>query len=80
MATSKRQIGDINPNDQVLLLRSERPGTDHLQYVWVLLCANRNSQGLICGHRYGANGSDFHHRKCPACQGGATGLDIDGLI
>lgn len=80
MATSKRQIGDINANDQILLLRSDRPGTDHLQYVWVLLCARRNTEGLICGHRYGANGSDFHHRKCPVCQRGAPGLKIEGLL
>lgn len=80
MATSKRQIGDITPNGQVLLLRSDRSGTDHLQYVWVLFCARRDTQGLICGHRYGANGSDFPHRICPVCQGGAAGLDIDGLI
>ena len=32
--------------------------------------------GAICGARYGANGSDFHQRKCPNCQGGMPGLDI----
>ncbi len=80
MTTSKRQLGDINGNEQVLIARSNRPGTDHLQYVWVLVCARRLENGSICGYRYGANGSDFHHRKCPSCQSSASGLDIDGLI
>ena len=80
MAASQRRPGDINPNDQVLIARTDRPGTDHLQYVWVLVCARRLADGKICGHRYGANGSDFHNRKCPDCQNGAAGLDIEGLI
>jgi hypothetical protein len=25
---------------------------------------------------YGANGSDIHLRLCPACQGGASGLEV----
>ena len=80
MATSKRQLGDINVNDQILILRTGRPGTDHMQYVWVLGCARRTDNGELCGCRYGANGSDFHHRKCPQCQGGAAGLEIEGLV
>lgn len=80
MATSQRRPGDINSNDQILIARTDRPGTDHLQYVWVLLCARRAADGAICGHRYGANGSDFHIRKCPKCQGGKPGLDIEGLV
>ena len=42
--------------------------------------AKRNADDTICGHRYGANGSDFHIRKCPKCQGGAEGLSIEGLL
>ena len=80
MAVSQRRPGDINPNDQILIVRTDRPGSDHLQYVWVLVCARRNADGAICGHRYGANGSDFHIRKCPRCQGGAAGLSIEGLL
>ncbi|MBS3850209.1 hypothetical protein KD146_16030 [Devosia sp. BSSL-BM10] len=80
MAVSQRKPGDINPNDQILIARTDRPGTDYLQYVWVLVCARRNPGGAICGHRYGANGSDFHIRKCPSCQRGAAGLDIEGLL
>lgn len=80
MGISIRQLGDISRNDQVLTARTNRPGTDHMQYVWVLVCARRLDNGDLCGHRYGANGSDFHHRKCPMCQGGAAGLSVDGLI
>lgn len=80
MGTSTRQLGDINVNDQILIVRTDRPGTDHLQYVWVLVCARRLESGNLCGYRYGANGSDFHHRKCPQCQSGAAGLNIDGLV
>ena len=78
--TSDRLLGDINRHDQVLIARTQAPGTDHLQYVWVLVCARRSESGTLCGHRYGANGSDFHLRKCPSCQGGAPGLGIEGLI
>ena len=80
MVTSNRQLGDISQNDQVLIARTDRPGTDHLQYVWVVVCARRLESGELCGFRYGVNGSDFHHRKCPRCQGGAAGLNIDGLL
>lgn len=80
MVTSKRQLGDVNINDQVLIARTDRPGTDHMQYVWVLVCARRPENDKLCGYRYGANGSDFHQRKCPKCQGGAAGLNVDGLI
>ena len=80
MTTSSRIPGDINRNDQILIARSGLPGTDHLQYVWVLTCARRDETGAICGARYGANGSDFHQRKCPDCQGGMPGLDIEGWL
>ena len=80
MGTSKRQLGEVSRNDQVLIARTDRPGTDHQQVVWVVFCARRLDDGSLCGRRYGANGSDFHHRKCPSCQGGAAGLSIDGLI
>jgi predicted RNA binding protein YcfA (HicA-like mRNA interferase family) len=63
------EIGDENPNGQLFARETEQPGTDHNQYVWELLCRH-------CGNKYGANGSDFHRRKCPQCQGGAPGLEI----
>lgn len=63
------EVGDENPNGQVFARETEQHGTDYNQYVWELLCRH-------CGNRYGANGSDFHHRKCPKCQGGAHGIAI----
>jgi hypothetical protein len=68
MPRSSVQVGALNPNRQKLLTKTDRTGTDHNQYVWEIRCE-------ICGHEYGANGSDFHHRKCPACQGGARGIE-----
>jgi hypothetical protein len=68
MPKSQVAEGDYNPNGQELLERTTRPGTDHNQYVWEFRCVH-------CGTEYGANGSDFHHRKCPACQGGAVGIE-----
>lgn len=56
MAVSKRQLGDISRNDQVLIARTDRAGTDRLQYIWVLVCARRLDNGDLCGYRYGANG------------------------
>lgn len=63
------EISDENRNGQLLMQKTDQPGTDHNQYVWVLLCKH-------CGNKYGANGSDFHERKCPVCQNGAPGLEI----
>ena len=61
--------GELNRNDQRLLKKTAFSGTDHNQYIWAVQC-ERNS----CGHVYGANGSDFHHRRCPRCDGGAKGI------
>lgn len=61
------QVGYRNRNDQEVVRPTGLPGTDHLQYVYVLRCA-------ACGCEYGANGSDIHGRKCPRCQGGRPGL------
>lgn len=80
MGRSERRPGDINRNDQILIARTDHPGTDHMQYVWVLVCVRRTEDGELCGHRYGANGSDFHLRKCPRCQGGAPGFKVEDLI
>src|SRR3954469_1026027 len=61
--------GYKNRNGQVVVWNTELPGTDHLQFIYKLGCSN-------CGAVYGANGSDIHDRKCPECQGGASGLEI----
>ncbi len=62
------QIGYINCNHQENHGTRGRPGNDHNQDAFRLEC-------LDCGHCYGANGTDIHHRKCPQCQGGATGIE-----
>ncbi len=62
--------GFTNPNRQVVIGATGLPGTDHMQKIYVLSCRD-------CSHEYGANGSDIHLRKCPACQKGAPGLAIN---
>ncbi len=69
MGDVKGQVGDTNPNHQKLIAKTAIAGTDHNQRVWRLQCAD-------CGTEYGANGSDFHIRKCPSCQGGRPGLEF----
>jgi hypothetical protein len=62
--------GYVNRNNQVVIRNTNLPGTDRGQTVYQLGCA-------ICGHVYGANGSDIFERKCPKCQGGASGLPLE---
>jgi hypothetical protein len=61
--------GHKNRNGQVTIRATGLAGTDHGQIVYVLRCSS-------CGNEYGANGSDIHLRRCPACQGGRPGLAI----
>ncbi len=61
--------GYVNSRKQRVIRPTGMPGTDHMQYIYVLECG-------VCSHRYGANGSDIHIRKCPECQGGQPGLDF----
>jgi hypothetical protein len=63
--------GYANRNDQRVLRKTDRPGNDHNQRIYILSCGK-------CGDEYGANGSDIWLRRCPACQGGAPGLDPEG--
>jgi hypothetical protein len=64
---STTQTGFINSNGQITIRNTGTPGTDHNQFVYQIACSR-------CGHVYGANGSDIHERKCPACQEGRPGL------
>ncbi len=59
--------GYVNRNGQVVIRNTGLPGTDHAQLVYQLACS-------ICGHVYGANGSDIHLRRCPLHDRGAPGL------
>jgi 5-methylcytosine-specific restriction protein A len=63
------KVGFRNPNGQVVLGPTGRPGTDHGQGVYVLQCEH-------CSHEYGANGSDIAARRCPSCGGGRPGFDV----
>jgi len=71
--TSKSEVGDLNRNKQQLVRKTEEKGTDHNQYVWEVECRSAPG-GDICGTKYRINGSDFHERKCPICQGGKPGI------
>lgn len=67
---SPTQVGYRNANGQELIRKTGRPGTLPLQKVYALKCGT-------CGHEYGANGSEAHNRRCPACQGGSPGLPLE---
>ncbi len=56
-----------NRNGQIVIRATGHPSTDHNQQVYQMACEH-------CGLNYGANGSDIHGRKCPACAGGRPGL------
>lgn len=58
------EIGYRNRNGQRNTERLGIPGTDHNQVLYRMRCEH-------CSTEYAANGSDIHHRKCPACQGGS---------
>jgi hypothetical protein len=49
--------------------KTDEPGNDHQQRVYVLRCE-------VCQHEYGANGSDIWQRRCPQHDNGAPGLPI----
>jgi hypothetical protein len=64
-------VGSVNRNRQIVLRKTDAPGNDHNQRVYVLACLNPD-----CRHQYGANGSDVFQRRCPNCQGGKPGLPV----
>ena len=66
--TKTTEIGYINENKQENCGHRNLPGTDHNQLSYKIKC-------LLCGHIYGANGSDIFQRKCPSCQDGAEGIE-----
>ena len=59
--------GYENRNKQIVIRKTARVGTDHLQKVYLLRCG-------FCELEYGANGSDIWQRRCPNCQEGSPGL------
>lgn len=63
------RIGYVNRHAQRCEGHRGRSGNDHLQRAYRMRCLAPG-----CGHVYGANGSDIFQRKCPRCQGGASGI------
>ncbi|MDP9193492.1 MAG: hypothetical protein M3P06_17505 [Acidobacteriota bacterium] len=61
------EIGFINRNRQEVVRKTDLPGTDHGQRIYVLRCG-------ACETEYGTNGSTIYLAKCPSCQQGAAGL------
>ena len=70
MGKGTTAVGYVNRNRQTVVRKTDLPGNDHNQVVYVLRCSD-------CGHEYGANGSDIHARRCPGHDGGAAGLAYD---
>lgn len=70
MSKGTTETGYRNRNGQVVLRKTNLPGNDHNQFIYVLQCET-------CGHEYGANGSDIFQRRCPHHDKGAKGLGID---
>jgi hypothetical protein len=60
-------IGYVNKHQQEVIRKTDLPGNDNGQLVYVLRC-------ISCGHEYGANGSDIWLRRCPEHDGGLAGL------
>jgi hypothetical protein len=61
--TKTTTTGYTNRNKQQNLGSTGEPGTDNLQYFYLMECH-------YCKYRYKANGSDIFQRKCPKCQNG----------
>jgi hypothetical protein len=58
----------VNSCGQVVVRNTGLPGNLHGQTVYQMACS-------VCGHVYGANGSDIHERRCPQHDHGAAGLN-----
>ena len=62
-------IGYRNKNNQTVVRRTDKRGTDYGQTVYELRCGD-------CGSKYGANGSDIWLRRCPYCDPKGKGEDL----
>lgn len=56
-------MGYVNTNRQKNMGLTEKQAARPYAKIYQMLCTD-------CGHRYYANGSDIHLKKCPKCQGG----------
>ena len=81
MATSTRKTGEVNRNGQRLVDKTERPGNDHLQYIWIKWAAlhyakrgasrpaSRRRASLVIEQCAAPLGLSFYlqpHSSCPA--------------
>lgn len=64
------EVGFTNRNGQTVIRKTDLPGNDHNQIIYVLRCGH-------CAHEYGANGSDIFQRRCPEHDGGQRGLPYE---
>ena len=62
--------GYVNPRGQVVIRNTGLAGNRSRPDGCIKLAAR------ICGHIYGANGSDIHHRRCPLHDRGAAGAGV----
>jgi hypothetical protein len=67
---STTQVGYRNAYGQELTRKTSKAGVPPFQRIFAMKCG-------ACGHEYGANGSEVHSRRCPACQGGPAGVAIE---
>jgi hypothetical protein len=70
---SPTAVGHRNRHGQVVIRKTDTPGTLPLERVYVLQCE-------YCEYEYGTNGCDVHSRKCPQCQHGREGLPMTGVL
>ncbi len=67
-STPTTKIGYTNSNNQMCRGHRDKSGNLEGQTAYKMYCRD-------CGAEYGVNGADIHLRKCPACQGGASGIE-----
>ncbi len=66
------EAGDVNKHGQQLVRKTKGPGNHPSSRLWVLRCTDSS-----CGQVYGANGCDFHIRRCPSHQNGRPGISLE---
>lgn len=62
-------VGFTNRRNQTVIRKTDRPGNNYRQTIYVLHCND-------CGYDYGSNGSEIFRRRCPNHDGGKPGLEI----
>jgi hypothetical protein len=63
------KTGFVNGNGQVTIRNTQRPGNDHMQYTYQVVCSH-------CGYNYGSNGSDLYDSRSAISSGVPSNTDI----